>query len=57
MRYTLGDAIEDTLKEWGIDEVPRDQNRKRFAEDVAQIYNKMQPKKSTTRVQTLEEFI
>ena len=57
MTSTLGDAIEETLKKWGIDEVPRDQRRKRFAEDVMRIYTKMQPQKTAARRRVLEDFI
>ena len=57
MTFTLGDAIEETLKKWRIDEVPRDQSRKRFAEDVMRTYNKMQPQKTAARRTVLEDFI
>ena len=57
MTFTLGDAIEETLKKWRIDEVPRDQRRKRFAEDVMRIYTKMQPRKTAARRRVLEDFI
>ena len=57
MTFTLGDAIEETLKKWGIDEVPRDQRRKRFAEDVRRIYDKMQPQKTAVKKTTLEDFV
>ena len=57
MTFTFGDAIEETLKKWGIDEVPRDQRRKRFAEDVRRIYEKMQPQKTAVRKTTLEDFV
>lgn len=57
MTFTLGDAIEETLKKWRIDEVPRDQSRKRFAEDVMRTYNRMQPQKTAVRKTTLDGFI
>ena len=57
MTYTLGDAIEETLKRWGIDEVPRDQRRKRFAGDVMRAYNMMQPQKTAVKKTTLDGFI
>ena len=57
MTFTLGDAIEDTLKKWGINEVPRDQSRMRFAEDVMRTYNRMQPQKTAAKKTTLDGFI
>ena len=57
MTFALGDAIEETLKKWGIDEVPRDQRRRKFAEDVMRIYTKMQPQGTAARKTTLEDFI
>ena len=57
MTFALGDAIEETLKKWGIDEVPGDQRRKRFAEDVMRIYTKMQPQKTAAGRTVLEDFI
>ncbi len=58
MTFALGDAIEEALKLWGIDEVPRDWRRKKFAEDVMRIYTKMQPQKTAaTRRKVLEDFI
>jgi hypothetical protein len=57
MTFTLGDAIEETLKKWEIDEVPRDQRRKRFAGDVMRTYNRMQPQKTAVKKTTLDGFI
>ena len=57
MTFTLGDAIEDTLKKWGICEVPRDQRRKRFAGDVMRTYNRTQPQKTAVKKTTLDGFI
>ena len=57
MTFTLRDAIGDTLKKWGIDEVPRDQSRKMFAEDVMRTYNSMQPRRTAVRKTTLDGFI
>ena len=57
MKFALGDAIEEALKLWGIDAVPRDQRRKKFSEDVMRIYTKMQPQKTAARRTVLEDFI
>ena len=57
MTFTFGDAIEETLKKWEIDEVPRDQRRKRFAGDVMRTYNRMQPQKTAVKKTTLDGFI
>ena len=56
MTFALGDAIEEVLKLWGIDEVPRDQRRKRFAVEVMRTYNRMQPRKMAARRTVLENF-
>ena len=56
MTFTLEDATAEALKTWGLDEVPRDQGRKRFAEDVMRIYTKMQTRKAAARKTTLEDF-
>ncbi len=57
MTYTLRDVTEDTLKLWGIDEVPRDgRNRQEFARDVMRTYNRMQPQRTVARRTTLEDF-
>jgi len=58
MTFTLGDATNEALRMWGIDDVPRDQKRREdFARDVFRIYWKMQPQKSATRKTTLEDFL
>jgi len=57
MTFTLGDATNEALRMWGIDEVPRDQRRGDFARDVFRIYQKMQPQKSAARKTTLEDFL
>ncbi|MHB1708690.1 MAG: hypothetical protein ACYCT2_04360 [Thermoplasmataceae archaeon] len=56
MTFTLGDATDEALKMWGLDEVPRDHRRQEFAKDVFRIYTKMQPQKSVARKTTLEDF-
>jgi len=57
MTFTLGDATNEALRMWGIDEVPKDHRRGDFAKDVFRIYQKMQPQKSAARKTTLEDFL
>ena len=57
MTFTLGDATNEDLRMWGIDEVPKDHRRGDFAKDVFRIYQKMQPQKSAARKTTLEDFL
>lgn len=57
MTFTLGDATNEVLKQWGIDEVPTDGRRKEFAKDVFRIYEKMQPQKTAEKKVTLDDFI
>jgi len=57
MTFTLGDATNEALRMWGIDEVPRDHRKGDFARDVFRIYQKMQPQKSAAKKTTLEDFL